>query len=131
MTTETKKIRHSETRDKIYEYLCGTKAHPSAETIYYELKPSMPKLSMATVYNNLKHFEEQKMVIRVANVNGNERYDANCEDHVHFVCDTCGAVIDLMDADIDAARAACNVLHGATIKSLNIVIHGTCSECTE
>ena len=36
----TKKIRHSDVRDRIYEYLCGTKAHPSANTIYNDLKPS-------------------------------------------------------------------------------------------
>ena len=34
----TKKIRHSDVRDKIYEYLCGTKAHPSANMIYNDLK---------------------------------------------------------------------------------------------
>ena len=32
---------------------------------------------MGTVYNNIKHFEEQGTIINVANVNGNERYDAN------------------------------------------------------
>lgn len=73
MTTAIKKTRNSETRNKIYEYLCGTKAHPSAYMIFQDLKPSIPTLSMGTVYNNLKHFEEQGMVINVATVNGNER----------------------------------------------------------
>ena len=73
----TKKIRHSDVRDRIYEYLCGTKAHPSANTIYNDLKPSIPKLSLGTVYTNLKLFEELGQVIRVANVKGFERYDAD------------------------------------------------------
>lgn len=129
MEVVAKKIRHSDVRDRIYEYLCGTKAHPSANTIYNDLKPSIPKLSLGTVYTNLKFFEEHGQVIRVANVNGFERYDANCEDHVHFVCDECGAVIDIMDADIRKAKKACQVGQ-AKIKSIQIVLHGTCESCS-
>ena len=129
MEVVVKKVRHSDVRDKIYDYLCGTKAHPSANTIYSDLKPSIPKLSLGTVYTNLKFFEEHGQVIRVANVNGFERYDANCDDHVHLVCDECGAVIDIMDADIRTAKKACQVGQ-AKIKSIQIVLHGTCESCS-
>ena len=129
MVTETKKLRHSLTRDMIYDYLCGTKEHPSADTIYRSLKPSLPSLSMGTVYANLKLFEEQGIAIRVANVNGNERYDANTDDHVHFVCDKCGSVIDIMDADIQNAKKACQVGQ-AKINSIQIILHGTCEKCS-
>ena len=125
----TKKIRHSDVRDKIYEYLCGTKTHPSANMIYNDLKPSIPKLSLGTVYTNLKLFEELGQVIRVANVNGFERYDADTSEHVHLVCDECGAVIDVMDADIRKAKRACQVGQ-AKIKNIQIVLHGTCERCS-
>ena len=127
--TSTPRVRHSDTRDRILEYLRSTKAHPSAETIYNALKPTMPTLSLKTVYTNLNFFEEHGQAIRVANVNGVERYDANCEDHVHFVCDECGAVIDIMDADIKKAKKACQVGQ-AKIKSIQIVLHGTCESCS-
>ena len=125
----TKKIRHSDVRDKIYEYLCGTKAHPSANMIYNDLKPSIPKLSLGTVYTNLKLFEDLGQVIRVANVNGFERYDADTSEHVHFVCDECGAVIDIMDADSKKAKKACQAGQ-AKIKNIQIVLHGTCERCS-
>ena len=128
-TAATPRVRHSETRDKILEYLRSTKAHPSAETIYNALKPTMPMLSLKTVYTNLGFFEKHGQAIRVANVNGIERYDANCEDHVHLVCDECGAVIDIMDADIRKAKKACQVGQ-AKIKSIQIVLHGTCENCS-
>ncbi|MBQ9750184.1 MAG: transcriptional repressor [Clostridia bacterium] len=127
--TSTPRVRHSDTRDRILEYLRSTKAHPSAETIYNALKPTMPTLSLKTVYTNLNFFEEHGQAIRVANVNGVERYDANCEDHVHFVCDECGTVIDIMDADIKKAKKACQVGQ-AKIKSIQIVLHGTCESCS-
>ena len=125
----TKKIRHSDVRDKIYEYLCGTKAHPSANMIYNDLKPYIPKLSLGTVYTNLKLFEELGQVIRVANVKGFERYDADTAEHVHFVCEECGAVIDFEDANIKAAKKACQTGH-AKIKNIQIVLHGTCENCS-
>ena len=128
-TATTQRVRHSETRDKILEYLHSTKAHPSAETIYNALKPTMPTLSLKTVYTNLNFFEEHGQAIRVANVNGIERYDANCEEHVHLVCDECGAVVDIMDADIKKAKKACQVGQ-AKIKSIQIVLHGTCENCS-
>ena len=127
--TSTPRVRHSDTRDRILEYLRSTKAHPSAETIYNALKPTMPTLSLKTVYTNLNFFEEHGQAIRVANVNGVERYDANCEDHVHFVCDECGTVIDIMDANIKKAKKACQVGQ-AKIKSIQIVLHGTCENCS-
>ena len=129
MTTATRKIRRSESREKILAFLRGTKEHPSAHMIYNALYSDNPTLSPATVYNNLKLFEEQGLVIRVANVNGVERYDANTSDHVHFVCEKCGAVIDIMDADIQGAKKACQVGQ-AKIKSIQIVLHGTCESCS-
>ena len=129
MTTATRKTRRSESREKILAYLRGTKEHPSAHMIYNALYSDNPTLSPATVYNNLKLFEEQGLVIRVANVNGVERYDANTSDHVHFVCEKCGAVIDIMDADIQGAKKACQVGQ-AKINSIQIVLHGTCESCS-
>ena len=131
MTTmaTTKQVRHSDTRDIIYDYLYNTKAHPSAEMIYNDLKPVLPKLSLKTVYTNLRFFEEHGKVIRVANVNGSDRYDAHCEEHVHLVCDECCAVIDIMDADIRKVKKACQAGQ-AKIKSIQIVLHGTCEKCS-
>ena len=128
-TAKAKMVRYSETRDIIYNYLYDTKAHPSADMIYNDLKIVLPKLSLKTIYTNLRFFEEHGKVVRVANVNGSDRYDANCEEHVHLVCDECGAVIDVMDADIRKAKKACQVGQ-AKIKNIQIVLHGTCETCS-
>ena len=131
MLTANTKMRNSATRNSIYQYLCGTKEHPSAEMIYNDLKGDLPNLSLGTVYRNLKQLEEIGRVIRVTSVDNHERYDANCEDHVHFVCERCGRVIDIMDADINAAKTACNVSGGAKIKHIQIVLNGICESCSE
>ena len=48
--------RNSKKRDAILEKLKSTTSHPTAEWIYLELKKDYPKLSLATVYRNLKSF---------------------------------------------------------------------------
>ena len=126
-TSTEKNMRNSATRNSIYEYLCGTKEHPSAEMIYLDLRESNPNLSFGTVYRNLKQLEETGRVIRVSTVNNRERYDANCSDHLHFACEKCGRVIDLMDADTATAITACGLPNGIRIRS----IYGICESCSE
>lgn len=130
-TTTEKKMRNSATRNNIYEYLCGTKAHPSAEMIYNDLKGELPNLSLGTVYRNLKQLEEIGRVIRVTSVDNHERYDVICEDHAHFVCEKCGRVIDIIDADINEIKMACKLSSGAKIKQIKIVLNGICENCSE
>ena len=126
-TTPVKKLRYSDIRNTIYKYLCGTKEHPSAEMIYLDLRESNPTLSFGTVYRNLKQLEETGRVIRVSTVNNRERYDANCSDHLHFACEKCGRVIDLMEADMATAVTACGLPKGIRIRS----IYGICEACSE
>ena len=126
-TTSVKKLRYSDMRNTIYKYLCGTKEHPSAEMIYLDLRESNPNLSFGTVYRNLKQLEETGRVIRVSTVNNRERYDANCSDHLHFACEKCGRVIDLMDADMATAVTACGLPNGIKLRS----IYGICEACSD
>ena len=50
--------RFSKKRAAIYDCLCGTKTHPSADWIYQQLLPEFPDLSLATVYRNLAQLKE-------------------------------------------------------------------------
>lgn len=39
--------------EDIYGYILETRSHPTAEQIFLALKQKNPKISQATVYNNL------------------------------------------------------------------------------
>ena len=124
-----KKLRHSHQRDMIYNYLISTKEHPSAEMIYDELKKIEPTLSLGTVYRNLKLLEELGMVKRVTSVNNVERYDAMTSDHIHFVCDKCGSVIDLPDFDQKLFKEKFENNVCGNIEWVNVILGGTCQKC--
>lgn len=100
-------IRYSKKREAILAAIQGTSCHPSAEWIYQQLKPSHPDLSLGTVYRNLIFFQERGDIRSVGVIQGQERFDAVVTPHSHFVCEYCGAVIDLphltLDSEMDHA----------------------------
>ena len=117
-------------RNAILSYLRGTNAHPSAETIYADLKQQIPDLSMATVYRNLTKFRKEGMVQCVATVKGVERFDGYTEPHVHFICNDCEAVIDLEDMLIpEALSETAAKCCGGQVTGCQLSFTGTCREC--
>ena len=117
-------------RNAILACLRGTTAHPSAETLYQMLQQENPDISLATVYRNLALFKSQGLIISVGNVNGVERFDGNTVPHVHFICTTCGAVIDLPQtaAPLSLGRAA-EECTGCQVHSCQLTFTGLCRGC--
>ena len=117
-------------RNAIYDCLCQSKAHPSAETIYAKLKPEIPDLSLGTVYRNLHLFKAQGLAISVATVKGIERFDGNVAPHVHFICNDCTAVIDLEDMEVpQALTTAAERSVGGKVAECQLSFTGTCKNC--
>ena len=125
-------VKHFRKRDAILGYLCSTKDHPSAETIYTQLKPEIPDLAMGTVYRNLTLFKQQGLVSSVATVSGVERFDANTNPHVHFICRECDAVLDLDQMQVpDSLQKVATQCCGGSIESCQLSFTGLCRECLD
>jgi Fur family peroxide stress response transcriptional regulator len=125
------KYKHSHKRDAILELISSTTVHPSAEWVYRELKPRYPDLSLGTVYRNIAMLREGGKLCSVGVVAGEERFDGNTDEHAHFVCERCGAVIDIPEAG--AARQAefqeITGRHGFVISRRQLFYFGLCAEC--
>ena len=127
METSTKQFRK---RNAILSYLRQTKEHPSAEMVYSHLKPEYPDLSLGTVYRNLAIFKDRGEIASLGTVNGVERFDGNTEPHVHFVCNCCSDIQDLMQ--MDAPQRLCSeAAHhiGGQVDSCQLMFFGTCQRC--
>ena len=119
-------------RNAILSYLQCTDAHPSAETIFSDLKQQIPDLSIGTVYRNLNLFRQQGMVSVIATVNGVERFDANTDPHVHFICEGCDAVVDLHQ--LSTPKTLCSEAEnsiGCTVSGCQLSFTGKCRTCLE
>ena len=122
--------KHFRKRDAILHCVKSTDVHPSADWVYASLKPEIPDMSLATVYRNLSLFKQQGLIASLGTVNGIERFDGNTDPHVHFICDSCDAVIDLPHMGVPqslSSQAADEA--GGQIQSCHLTFTGICNRC--
>ncbi|MDR3278257.1 MAG: transcriptional repressor, partial [Oscillospiraceae bacterium] len=102
------------------------------EWVYSGLKADFPDLSLGTVYRNIAMLKAGGLLRSVGTVSGEERFDGDVSDHTHFVCESCGAVID-----IDEGGAAPNTCaevgkkYGLTVTRRQLTFCGRCPRCPE
>lgn len=120
-------VKRSKQRDAIMNQLQGRTDHPTAETLYAELKETMPNLGIATVYRNLKQLEEWGDIAMIQ-TDGAKRYDYNPVPHSHFFCTECGAVLDLDYGNDEILRIGQNAF-GGEVTSCVSNFYGRCSDC--
>ena len=117
-------------RNAIYECLCSTDTHPSAEMVHGMLHAEHPDISLATVYRNLTHFKNQGQIMSVATVKGVERFDANTDAHVHFICSNCDSVIDLHQIPMPRSQdGEIQRSSGCKVESCQLTYVGLCGNC--
>lgn len=120
-------VKYSKQRDAILKQLSGRTDHPTAETLYRELKEIMPNLSIATVYRNLKQMETWGLIKTVSS-EGATRYDPDVNPHSHFFCTTCGNVMDLDQDNGEVIRMGQKRFAGE-ITSCVSNYYGKCPRC--
>lgn len=120
-------IKYSKQRQAIKNQLLNRGDHPTAETLYSELKPSMPNLSIATVYRNLKQLEGMGEISTII-TDGATRYDYNVKPHAHFFCNKCGAVLDI-DTDKDKVVKIGQENFSGSIEGCEVNFYGICPAC--
>ena len=123
--------RYSKQRELVLNYLCGTTAHPTAETIYSDLKPVCPSISLATVYRNLNLLVDNGLALRLDTGEQYARYDANTDNHYHFVCSCCHRVTDIFDGVLDNSVLTSIAEEGCKISGHKLFIYGVCAACAK
>lgn len=123
------KHNNSKKRQAILDMLRATTAHPSAETVYTALKPDFPELSLGTVYRNLQILEKDGLVRMVCTVDGQARYDARVESHVHCYCTGCRRVMDVDSTDMEKFFSTLCYESGFEPVHYSVTVSGLCRNC--
>lgn len=113
----------------IYRCLAESLDHPTAESLFLRVKSHLPKVSLATVYRNLKLFAEAGLVDEVATGSSLSRFDANQDRHHHLICKRCSAVADYYDARLDEAATVGAAIDGFEVHAANVNVFGVCRTC--
>ena len=124
--------KHSRKRDAILSCVRGTTCHPTAEWVYTQLKPTIPGLSLATVYRNLAMFKAEGTIDSVGVYDGLERFDFRTDPHAHFICRVCGAVSDINWLELpEDTLSEVERQTGSKVESCRIAVTGVCAGCVK
>lgn len=87
--------RLSRQREVVLAAVRSTMDHPTAAWVHKEALRSLPRISLATVYRNLKRLAREGLIREIHAGAHSTRFDGNTGRHYHIRCLGCGRVNDL------------------------------------
>lgn len=118
----------------IYGILIDTKEHPSAESVYGEIKKRMPSISFNTVYKTLGSLEESGLIKKLVVEENHYRFDADTSPHAHLLCVECNKLEDVpgdYGEKAKAMREEFSQKYGRIILGEELYFFGYCLACAE
>ena len=121
--------KRSRQREKIYQVLTKTVAHPTAEWVHEQVRSQIPRISLGTVYRNLHILTAQGKIQELDFGQGLHRYDATVDQHYHFVCERCGVVRDLEVPPQQDLHDRVRDMVPGKITNHRLDFFGVCTDC--
>lgn len=122
-------LKRSRQREAIKEFLRAREDHPTADTVYQQLRKTYPNISLGTVYRNLALLADIGEIQRISTGDSSEHYDGNTCPHYHVICTKCHKIIDLdlaYDKSIETEAAG---HYKGKIQSHIMNFYGVCEDC--
>lgn len=113
-------------RQLIYDIICRSCDHLTADSIHKLAQKKMPSIAVGTVYRNLNLMCESGEIMRVTVAGEPDRFDKNPIRHDHVICDTCGTVSDIITDGL--GQVLCEKT-GLSIDSYDLTVHYRCDKC--
>jgi Fe2+ or Zn2+ uptake regulation protein len=124
-------LRLTGPRRMILEVLRGTESHPTAEGVHRIVRRRLPRVSLGTVYRNLRLLVAEGLAAESPGPHA--RFDANMAGHHHFTCVPCGRIVDvdgpLAEPQAEALRVRIAARTGLNITHQRIEFFGRCPQC--
>ncbi|HDS15641.1 MAG TPA: transcriptional repressor [Proteobacteria bacterium] len=122
-------LRLTQQRLEIFKTLVNSKDHPTAETLYLELRKNMPTISLDTIYRNLHTMEEHGLISRVVTGQSQARFEGNIEPHHHMICTACHKITDISWATFDQLEIPEQYRTWGRMLYKQATITGICRDC--
>jgi Fe2+ or Zn2+ uptake regulation protein len=119
-------------RSLLLDIIRKTDKHLDADELYRIAKEKEPRISLATVYRNLKLFKELGLIAESSLGDTHSHYEAKSKaDHYHLVCLGCGKIIEFDSPLITKAANIVKKEKKFDIASIQLRIEGYCPECKQ
>lgn len=124
-------LKYSRQRQVIKDFLMTRKDHPTADTVYMNVRQEYPNISLGTVYRNLSLLADLGEIRRLRLGDGVDHFDADTSMHYHFICTECGGVTDLSikPGAIEHIREAAAANFDGRIEGHMTYFYGVCGNC--
>lgn len=117
-------MKNTRARRAILKALAEIDGHPDAEAVYAVARASEPRLSIATVYRNLRDLEERGVVIRHTFRPGSANWELARESHDHLVDLESGRIIEFIDVELRLALDTAARALGYRLTSTSLALYG-------
>src|SRR4030095_2005769 len=121
-------LRLTDPRRVVLEVVRGTASHPTAEWVHRRARRRLPRVSLGTVYRNLRLLVEEGLVQELPGPHA--RFDGNLGRHHHFTCVGCGRILDvegpLCEPQARAVAGWGDAAHGLTVTLRVTKFSGRC-----
>ena len=122
-------LKYSKQRGSIKNFLVTRYDHPTAETVYLNIRKEFPNISLGTVYRNLNLLAEIGEIQKLSPGIGPDRFDGNPAPHYHFICRHCGCVMDLTVSGLDHINILAGQDFDGEIEGHVTYFYGSCPSC--
>ena len=120
--------RLTKQRQVILQYLQDVTCHPSAETVYKNVRRKLPRISLGTVYRNLDYLVGRGYALELNTTDDERHFDGFTKSHWHYICDRCGKIYDLKKPrNIKSRRRVC----WGNVERTECNLYGICKKCAK
>ena len=121
-------LRLTQPRRLILDVVRATDTHPSAYAVYRQVRRRLPRVSLGTVYRNLRRLAAEGLLLERAGADG-LRFDGNTAHHDHFTCLRCRRVFDVPAAKASRACDRVAADTGFEVLEHRVEFYGLCAAC--
>jgi Fur family peroxide stress response transcriptional regulator len=115
-------------RRLIFEAVRDRTDHPSADSIFEEVRRRAPGISRTTVYRTLDLFVRLGLIARAQHHDVGVRFDPRTDRHHHLVCVGCRKIVDFEDPGLNRIPLPASG-HGFEIADYSVYFRGLCPDC--
>lgn len=117
-------------RQLLLELIRDAGSHIDAKELYRRASNTDESISLATVYRNLRLFQELGLVEERRLGQSSHHYELrHPPEHQHFVCRDCGKIIEFQNPLIDELVGSVQAEQGFRVTRAEFYLEGYCSQC--
>ena len=123
--------RRTVQKSAIEDALLRARAHVSAEELHLLVRKHLPRLSIGTIYRNLKTLVEEGKALKVIAPDGILLFEPVSEKHHHLRCVSCNKVVNcsIDNQDISVIARKASQESGFLVKDVSVTFEGFCPAC--